>query len=153
MLNPASAAIAAVLTVSTFGGLAFAHSGATGIVKQRMELMKDIADRMKEIAEMVRGRQDFDADTVRSAADAVAVHAGKVEELFPEGSVGGASEARRVIWDNWDDFSGLADELESTAVVLAEAAETAAGADDIRPYFANLGRTCSACHEDYRKAD
>ena len=45
------AALAGLVAVS-IGGLAFAHSGATGIVKQRMESMKSIAGSMKTISKL-----------------------------------------------------------------------------------------------------
>ena len=48
MLKPATALAAAALALTTFSGLAFAHSSATGIVKQRMGLMEEIAESMKD---------------------------------------------------------------------------------------------------------
>ena len=78
--------IAAALIVSAVSGTAFAHSGATGIVRQRMDLMGEIADRMKELGAMIRGRENFDPEVAGSAADALAGHAGKMLSLFPEGS-------------------------------------------------------------------
>ena len=50
--------LAATLALSVSCGLALAHSGATGIVKQRMDAMKDIAAQMKLIGAMVRAERD-----------------------------------------------------------------------------------------------
>lgn len=153
MLKPATALAAAALALTTFASLAFAHSSATGIVKQRMDLMEEIAESMKQVGSMIRGQTPFKADTVRAAAESMADHAGKMTDMFPRNSTGGPSEALPAIWEDWDGFAGLADELEARAVTLSQAAQNAQGVDDIGPYFADLGRTCSACHEDFRKAD
>lgn len=151
MHERAGSLIAAALIVSAVSGTALAHSGATGIVRQRMDLMEDIADRMKELGAMIRGRESFDAEVAGSAADAVAGHAGEMLSLFPEGSAGGASEALPAIWVDWREFEGLAGALEEKAMALSTAAEEAESVDEIRPLFADMGRTCSQCHEDFRQ--
>jgi cytochrome c556 len=153
MQKPVRVAVAAVFALSVAGGAALAHSGASGIVKDRMELMKGIAEQMKQIGAMMKGEAAFDAATVRLAADTVAAHADDMPELFPEGSTDAPSEALPSIWQDWDAFSGLAAELEENAGLLSEATAGATGVDDIRAHFASMGRTCSACHEDFRKAD
>ena len=147
------AAGAAALALSVSAGTAAAHSGASGVVKERMELMKDIAEQMKQIGAMIKGEAAFDAAAVRSAADTVAAHAGAMPELFPEGSTDAPSEALPVIWQDWEAFRGLAADLEDSAGALSEAAAAASGAGAIRAPFASVGRTCSACHEDFRQAD
>ena len=43
-----------------------AHSGATGIVKERMDAMKDIGRATKLVAAMFQGKQPYDAAAVRS---------------------------------------------------------------------------------------
>lgn len=146
-------AAAMAIALAFAGGTALAHSGASGIVQERMELMKDIAGQMKQIGAMIKGKADFDAQAVHSAAGTVAAHAGEIPELFPEGSTEAPSEALPSIWRDWDAFTGLAADLEERADALAEAAASADGAGDIRPQFAEMGRTCSACHEDFREAD
>ena len=134
-------------------GLALAHSGATGIVKQRMDSMKDIAAQMKQIGAMIKGERDYDAGLAASAADAIAQHAGMMPSLFPEGSNEGPSEALSSIWSDWDGFTQSAGDLESRAVALSDAAKSASRAAEIRAPFAAVGKTCSSCHEDYRKPD
>ncbi|WP_223479770.1 c-type cytochrome [Oricola indica] len=142
--------IAAALIVSAISGTALAHSGATGIVRQRMDLMGEIADRMKDLGAMIRGRENFDPEVAGSAADALAGHAGEMLSLFPEGSAGGTSEARPAIWVDWQEFEGLAGALEEKASALSSVAQEAESVDEIRLLFADMGRTCSQCHEDFR---
>ncbi len=43
-------------------------------------------------------------------------------------------------------------ELQANAIALAEVSAGVADAEAIRAQFLELGRTCSACHQDFRKA-
>lgn len=52
----ASFLILTVLTLSVNPAYVSAHSGAKGIVKERMELMKDIGKAMKQLSAMARGK-------------------------------------------------------------------------------------------------
>lgn len=153
MLDEKGFIIAATLALSLVGGAALAHSGATGIVAERMESMKDIAGHMKRIGAMVKGERDYDAEMAAAAADAIAGHARDMPALFPEGSNADPSEALPVIWTQWDAFEKSAGELEATAAALSEAAGTASNADEIRTQFATVGKACAACHQDFRKSD
>lgn len=130
--------------------LAFAHSGATGIVKERMDLMKSIADQMKTIGRMIKGEDDYDADQASNAARTILAHAEKFPEMFPEGTAGAPSEALPAIWQDWETFLQISADLKRHANDLSAAAETASDVDAIRPHFVAVGKTCSACHEDFR---
>ena len=86
------AAIAASFAL-TFVTLALAHEGATGVVKERMDLMERQKDDMKLIGDMAKGKTPFDAAKAAEAARDISVTAKKIHELFPKGSEGGESEA------------------------------------------------------------
>lgn len=144
-------AAAAIILATTEG--AFAHSGAKGVVKDRMELMKDIAGQMKIVAVMIKGEAQFDAGVVSRAAMAIAGHADEIPQYFPEGSLEAPSEALPDIWKDWDMFVELTDDFREKAIVLSESAASAADAAAIRPQFLELGKTCSSCHQEFRKAD
>ncbi len=47
---------------------AFAHGGASGIVKERMDAMDEMGDVMKSLTAIMRGEKDYDADAVREGA-------------------------------------------------------------------------------------
>ena len=49
--------IALTLTAT---GAVLAHSGATGVVKQRMDAMVDMGDKSKIVANMFKGKTEFD---------------------------------------------------------------------------------------------
>ncbi len=130
---------------------ALAHGGATGIVKERMELMMDIAAEMKTVAQMIRGKRPFDAEVATDAAMAIAEHAEAIPEKFPEGTIRGPSEAVPEIWESWDEFVRLSEELKTKAEALSVAAKSAADAAELSPEFRDVGSTCMACHEDFRQ--
>lgn len=103
---------------------AFAHGGATGIVKERMDAMSAMSQAAKSMGSMMRGNVTYDADTVRAAAAEIKAHAGSaMTQLFPAESDGMPSEARAEIWSDWDRFSELAMRLEVLAIGLEAAAE------------------------------
>ena len=116
-----------ILTVLVFTSAAlaaYAHGGATGIVKERMDAMSDMGEAVKAITPMMRGETEFDAAVVRSAAKTIGNHAGaKLTELFPEGSGGAPSETKDSVWTNWNEFTEMADRLEVYADGLGRAAD------------------------------
>lgn len=112
------------LLAAGFAMSALAHSGATGVVKERMDAMKGMQEAVKRITPMVSGQATYDAGAVRSAAAEIAGHAGEaITSKFAEGTTGHPSEARPEIWSDWDQFQALADQLALTAQGLGLAAE------------------------------
>ncbi|MCK5745133.1 MAG: cytochrome c, partial [Oricola sp.] len=103
---------------------AYAHGGATGIVKERMDAMGAMGDIVKSLSAMMRGETAYDANAVRDGAETIRRHAGEaLTGLFPEGSGGEPSEARAEIWSNWDEFAAMAAQLETLAEGLGRAAD------------------------------
>lgn len=112
------------LMAAGFAMSALAHSGATGVVKERMDAMKGMQEAVKTITPMFSGQANYDAAAVRSAAAEIAGHAGAaMTSTFPEGTTGHPSEARPEIWTDWDDFQALANQLALTAQGLGLSAE------------------------------
>jgi cytochrome c556 len=138
--------LAACLLCTT---LALAHEGATGVVKERMDLMKRQQNDLKLIGEMAKGKTPFDADKAAEAARDVGATAKKIHELFPEGSAVHPSDALPAIWTEWDRFTGNADALANTANGLAATLETPAG-QDWKAGFQKLTDACKSCHQDFR---
>lgn len=113
-----------VVAASSVGLGALAHSGATGVVKERMDAMDELGEVMKRLTPMMRGQSDYNPDIVRSAADTMIGHAGaQMTELFPEGSNGKPSEALDVIWEDWEEFAALAEALRTSAEGMKLAAD------------------------------
>lgn len=116
--------IALVLVASITSGVALAHSGATGIVKERMDGMAAMQKAVKAVTPIMRGQVAYDADAVRSFASAVEMHSGEaLTKLYPEGTGDKPSAAKAEIWSDWEGFEALAMDLEILGKALAEAAD------------------------------
>jgi len=106
--------------IASLSAAAFAHSGATGVVKERMDAMKSMGDAIKRIKPMMSGEAGYDEAAVREAAQSIAAEAGKaMTGKFPEGSTEHPSETLPRTWEEWDRFTTLATQLETAARGLA----------------------------------
>ncbi|MGC9330061.1 MAG: cytochrome c [Candidatus Hinthialibacter sp.] len=103
---------------------AWAHSGAMGVVKERMDAMKAMGDAVKRIKPMMTGETAYDAVAVQAAARMIAQEAGTaIVAKFPKGSGGGVSEALPAVWSERARFEALArDLLYETGVSVAPGA-------------------------------
>lgn len=141
----------AALPVVLTSALAFAHGGATGIVKERMDAMEAIGGNMKLIGQMLRGQAPYETEALGRAAQAIAANGGeKLIHLFPEDSLMPPTEARPEIWQDWPKFSGYAMDMQTAAKGLAAQAGQGVEKDAIAPAFGKLARTCKTCHEAFR---
>lgn len=151
-MKPIKHLVAAVVFAGTASGFVLAHDGATGMVMQRMEAMKEISQSMKAIGAMVKGEKEFNAAEVEAAALVIAGHGKHIGHMFPEGSLDKPTEALPVIWTRWDDFTRIGKEMETSALALAEASKSASTAQDIVQHLGAVGQTCKSCHQDFRLA-
>jgi len=150
---------AAIVALTLVQGLdtsrSMAHEDADGVVKQRMQAMKDMGQAMKDLAAMVRRETSYDAERVKANTRTIAGHAGpSMLSLFPEGSNGPPSEARQEVWQDWQDFARLASDLAEKATAMEVAARQDVGSNSstpMAPAFAALGKVCSACHKSFRQ--
>lgn len=130
-------------------GTGWAHGGATGVVKERMESMKSMGDAMKGLAAMVKGQAELDDKALADYAAAIKTGAARIPDLFPKGTNAAPSEALPKIWVEWDKFKDMAEQLEKDADLLANADAT--DARSVKIGFAKIGKSCKDCHTEYRK--
>jgi cytochrome c556 len=141
---------AALLLTDAVEDPADAHTGATGVVKERMQVMGTFADAMKTIKSGVTAKPAIKRDHIVAAARRIAEHADRVPGLFPKGSHGHPSEAHPEIWKSWDGFAKANQAMKAEAVKLAQVAAT----EDRRTVLGQVVRTaraCGACHKTYRR--
>ena len=134
--------------LTALGGAALAHSGATGIVKERMDGMKAMSDATKAIGAVKTGVLPYSADLMRRAAEELRRHAEAAHVLFPEGSATGKSEALPSIWAERQGFDQLLNDLIAAATRLEAVAEDEAAALITADQVA---ATCKDCHAKYRE--
>ena len=143
---PGRKLLAAMLASAAIALPARSHVGATGVVKERMEVMEALGRQMKAIN--ARIRRKMEAAAIKKDAAAIATSAAHIPHLYPAGSAHGPTEAKATIWQNFADFERKAKALEEESNKLA-----ATDAEDFRALELQaraVSRTCSACHESYR---
>jgi cytochrome c556 len=114
---------ALALSVSVIAVMAWAHSGATGVVLDRMKGMTAMREAVAELAPIMQGAIPYDASLVAEGARVISGHAGEnMLSLFPKGSREGVTYAKSEIWSDWREFAELAEELETYANALSLAA-------------------------------
>lgn len=141
-----SAKLLAVILLVT-SSTVWAHSGATGIVKERMDNFEASKASMKRLKKAVK-HNDF--VIVAKEAESINHWALKLIKHFPSGSNSAPSEALDLIWEEFDRFELKAMEQIEASDRLREAG-LAGDAKGAASAFSALAKSCKACHDDYRK--
>ena len=120
--------LALTTSLAALATSAIAHSGATGMLLERMNGMLAMGDATKAINPMMRGLQDYDAAHTTAYADVLRAHSGEAMlALFPEGMNAAPSVAKDEIWTNWAEFENLANELALYSEALSLASDNGLG--------------------------
>ena len=118
-------------------------------IAARMALMKGNNDNARNVVQMIRGQQPFDAAKVDAAFAQWAETAQKLPGLFPDNSkTGEKTRAAPAIWDNKKDFDQKAAEF--AKAVADNRARAKASLDGLKAAMNPVGDACDNCHKDYR---
>lgn len=141
--------LATTALLVALGTAALAHSGVKDKdVMARMEVMKAIGAQTKVIGTMAKGQAAFDAAAANAALRQIAAHSAQIPALFESQASDPKSEALPAIWEDWADFTALAEDSVTVAEGLAGSITSEA---DLRPALGQVGATCKACHSKYRQ--
>ncbi|MDA7429370.1 cytochrome c [Primorskyibacter aestuariivivens] len=136
----------AIMVVLAGTGAALAHTGVKNkTVLERMDGMKALAEQVKVLGDMAKGKTAYDADRAAAARTALIEEAAKVTAEFEAPETDPKSEALPVIWSDWDGFVSDARALENAVAAL-----DTGSLDGVRAGLGAVGQSCSGCHEDYR---
>ncbi|MDC1194445.1 cytochrome c [Pseudomonadota bacterium] len=124
----------------------FAHKGATGIVKERMDKFKESKQLMKKINS---GLQNENFKVIEESAQMLLLWSKEMHNFFPEGSDVSPSEASSDIWLNPEDFNKAIKNFELASLKLINQSNTN-DRDNTINAFRNLASTCKGCHEKFR---
>jgi cytochrome c556 len=136
----------ALVVMVACASAAAAHEHATGVVKERMDMMEAMEKHMKAINTRIKAKRDLGA--IKLEAVALQKLAPHMVHLFPAGSLSKPTDARKEIWQNWPDFEAKAMALETASANLVNTTPT-----DFDALFAQVkavAQACSDCHELYR---
>ena len=139
-------ALFSLILIITPATIVLAHSGATGIVKERMDMFKKNQNNLKAIRSHIRSA---DYHSIIKLADEIRDWAVKMPDYFPEGSNKKPSEASPAIWIDFNGFKNAAMKNETAAKQLI----AAANAEDQKAVvdgFKAVAASCKSCHQSYR---
>jgi len=140
--------IAAACGLLALTATTLAHEGATGVAKERMDLMGDMSQHMKEISKRLNANRDLKAIAVD--ADHITQVAPHIPDLFPKGSDNGITDAKPVIWEQWAEFLADVKKLSDESAALASVASSG-DPKAISNQYRTLAKACIACHDTYRR--
>ena len=137
-----------LVIVLTLGAtILWAHNGVKDpIVIKRMKLMSSMADNTKVLGQMIKKRIPFDAELAMEALTSIGDLAKATPAAFEINASDPKTGAKQIIWDEFKDFSELANQLADIA-----ATNSISTYDDLRPVLMQTARSCKACHSKYRK--
>ena len=125
---------------------ALAHSGATGIVKERMDMFKKNQNNLKAIKSHIRSENYV---PIVKLADEIRDWASKMPEHFPEGSNEKPSQASSAIWADFGGFKNAAMKNEKAAKQLIAGAKVE-DQEAVLGGFKAVAASCKSCHQSYK---
>ena len=131
--------------IAMSGATIHAHSVENPSVQKRMDVMKEIKGAMGVLGGMAKGAIAFDATAAGAAQNTLVEQSGMVAATFEANETDPKSEALPAIWENWDTFVEMAEDLTFAAEGL-----DASSLDGVRGGLGNIGASCGACHKKFR---
>ena len=110
--------------------------------------MKNMANNTKIIGQMVKRKIPFDTNEAKLALEKLSSLSLETPKVFMINASDPKSEAKLSIWDEFDEFTKLSENLAETSSVLASSIDTI---DDLRPALKQVSSGCKACHSKYRE--
>lgn len=119
------------------------------LVKQRQSAMSLIGWYFGPIGAMMRGDRPFDAAVVKRNAEYLEVLSKMPGEGFQPSTKDEKSRAKPEVWTDKGKFDKA---MEHMQVELAKFKTVAASGDQgaIKTQFGAVGKSCGACHDDFR---
>ena len=145
-----SLAASAVAALLACGHAAAQFKNPDDAIEYRQGALAVMGNHFSRIGAMASGKMPFDAKAVQANADLVATLAKLPWSAFIEGSDKGDTKAEPKIWTEMDKFRAAAAKMQEEMVKLNAAAKTG-NVDAIKVAVGDTGKSCKACHDNYRK--
>lgn len=145
-----AAALAGIAIATGIGLTTVNAQSPEELVEQRQDHMMVFGNAMRVTGAYVRE----DAATIEEVQEAVMPAAALAPDIlswFPEGTEVGVGDSRAlpIIWEQWDDFTEVANAA-SQAIVNFEEVVALGDPANIAAAMGQAGQTCGACHDTYR---
>ena len=130
-------------------GMAHAQFAKTeDAIKYRAATFTVMGNHFSRIGAVVKGEKPFDKNEVAANAAVVASMAQLPWQAFGPGTEGGKSLPE--IWKEMDKFKASSEKMQKAVADLNTAAKSG-DLDMIKKAFGEAGKSCKACHDNYRK--
>ncbi|AZY49450.1 cytochrome C [Bordetella avium] len=117
-------------------------------IKYRQAALTVMASQFSRMQPVVRGQAPYDAAQIKANVDVLKTLAALPWQAFGPGTEGG--DAKPEIWTNAADFKAKEQRLIDSVDKLAVAADSG-DLTKVRAAFGDVGASCKACHDAYRK--
>ena len=124
----------------------YAHEGAKGIIKERMDKFKKSKKLMKKIN---KGLQNDNFIIIEKSAQTLLNWSKEMSNYFPEGSDTPPSEASSDIWLDPEGFKIAIKNFELASLELITQSKNE-NFDMTVNSFRDLAKTCKGCHQKFR---
>jgi len=124
----------------------YAHEGAKGIIKERMDKFKMSKNLMKKIN---KGLQNDNFIIIEKSAQTLLNWSKEMSNYFPEGSDTPPSEASSDIWLDPEGFKIAIKNFELASLELITQSKNE-NFDMTVSSFRGLAKTCKGCHQKFR---
>ena len=129
--------------------LLLAHTGVKNEdVMKRMNLMKAMAENSKIIGQMLKKKIPFDLEQAKNSLIEISNLSKSTPSVFEKMAMDPKSESKIIIWEEFDNFRDLSNNLADNAL---SAAENLFGFEDLKPALMTTASGCKECHTRYRE--
>ncbi len=129
--------------------LLLAHTGVKNEdVMKRMNLMKSMAENSKIIGEMLKKKIPFDLEQAKNSLVEISNLSKSTPLVFEKMAMDPKSESKIIIWEEFDNFRDLSNNLADNTL---SAAENLSGFEDLKPALMTTASGCKECHTRYRE--
>lgn len=138
----------------TFAAALICLAGATAALsaselgEKREADMKKIGGAVAQLAGIAKGEKPYDSGVVKTSLTTINTTIKEFPTLFPADKPDEDGHASPKIWENMAGFKAHADELASVSEKLL--ASPPADQKAVGAALGQLGKVCSACHEEFR---
>ena len=129
--------------------LLLAHTGVKNEdVMKRMNLMKSMSENTKIIGEMLKKKIPFDLEQAKNSLIEISNLSKSTPSVFKKMAMDPKSESKIIIWEEFDNFRDLSNNLADNTL---SAAEKLSGFEDLKPALMTTASGCKECHTRYRE--
>ena len=117
-------------------------------VMKRMNLMKAMAENSKIIGQMLKKKIPFDLEQAKNSLIEISNLSKSTPSVFEKMAMDPKSESKIIIWEEFDNFRDLSNNLADNTL---SAAENLFGFEDLKPALMTTASGCKECHTRYRE--